>query len=221
MLFPNFVCIDNFFNDPDSVVDLSKKLKYTNQTVCPGTRSKKLHEVDYDFFNWVNLKICSVFYPNDVNDIRFNADTYFQRVHKLEHDNWVHADDQYRFTAIIYLNKENTAGTSIFSAKNFKSQILHKGATLKYDYFKNENKKISNKKINKVKISKKENNSCFDKTFSVEGIYNRLVIFDGNTFHASNPMKTDHERLTLISFINDIRIENKSIRFPVSTMKSI
>ena len=33
----------------------TKKLKYTNQTTSPGVRSKQLHDLDYDFFNWVNL----------------------------------------------------------------------------------------------------------------------------------------------------------------------
>ena len=50
MLFPNFVCIDNFFDNPDEVITLSKKLKYTNQTTSPGVRSKELHDLDYDFF---------------------------------------------------------------------------------------------------------------------------------------------------------------------------
>ena len=68
MLFPNFVCVDNFFDNPEEVVNFSQKLEYFNETTCPGKRSKILHEVDYDFFNWVNLKICSVFYPNDISN---------------------------------------------------------------------------------------------------------------------------------------------------------
>jgi len=220
MLFPNFVCIDNFFDNPDEVITLSKKLKYTNQTTSPGVRSKELHDLDYDFFNWVNLKICSVFYPNDVSNIRFNAKTHFQKTKKLEHDNWVHKDETFKFTAIIYLNKENTAGTSIFSAKKFKGTSYNE-SNIRYNYFKNEDKKISDEKIKIVKDAKSENNKRYNKTFSVEGIYNRLVIFDGNTSHASNPMKEDHERLTLISFIDDVYIEDKTIRYPVPTMRSI
>ena len=220
MLFPNFVCVDNFFDNPEEVVNFSQKLEYFNETTCPGKRSKILHEVDYDFFNWVNLKICSVFYPNDISNIKFNADTYFQKIHKLEHDNWVHKDDTYRFTAIIYLNKNNTAGTSIFSAKNFKSSSYN-ASNIRYDYFKNENKKISNEKIDTIKKAKDKNNERYNKTFSVEGIYNRLIIFDGNTYHASNPMNQDHERLTLISFINDIDLQDKTIKYPIPTMRSV
>ena len=40
MLFPNFVCVDNFFDNPDEIVNFSKKIEYTNQTTCPGKRSK-------------------------------------------------------------------------------------------------------------------------------------------------------------------------------------
>lgn len=221
MLFPSFTCVDNFLEDPDSVVELSKKFDYINQELSPGCRTKRLHELHFDFFNWINLKICTIFYPNRMKDIRFNADTYFQRTKKLEHDNWVH-NDRVRFTAILYLNKENTAGTSIFTGQDYRG---HEGCFtdgyLKYKYFQNENHGLPEEELKKVKEAKDKNNKSFRKTFSVDGIYNRLIIFDGNAYHASNPMLTDHERLTLISFVRDIRLENGTIEFPIPTMRSI
>ena len=54
MLFPSFICVDNFFDNPDEVVNLSKKFEYENKTHCPGKRTKELHELDWAFFNWVN-----------------------------------------------------------------------------------------------------------------------------------------------------------------------
>lgn len=220
MLFPNLTCIDNFLDDPDKVIELSKKFEYSNCLRSPGSRTEHLFYLDFEFFNWINLKICSVFYPMEITNIRFGADTFFQRTKKLEHDNWVHEDDV-RFTAILYLNKEDTAGTSIFKPVGFGGQDLDQRAKLKYDYFINENNDLPDDKIKLIGDTKQENNAAFVKTASAEGIYNRLVIFDGNTYHASNPMDTEHERLTLISFIKDITINGKPIEYPVPKMKTI
>lgn len=220
MLFPNLICVDNFFDNPDEIVNFSKQLEYKQNTYSPGKRTKPVHLVDFDFFNWINLKIASVLYPNDANKLHYNAETFFEKIKKLEYDNWVHVDKDFKFTAIIYLNKENTAGTSIFHPKNFKGQNTSKGADLKYDYFKNKGK-VSKKKLQQIKKAKEENKNCFQKTFSVEGIYNRLIIFDGNTYHASNPLEKNQERLILISFFNDVSLENGLIKYPVPTMRTI
>ena len=220
MLFPNLTCIDNFLDDPDKVVNLSKRFQYFNSDKSPGSRTEALFNVDFEFFNWINLKICSVFYPMEIPLLRFGADTFFQRTKRIEHDNWVH-EDNVRFTAILYLNKEHTAGTSIFKPVRFGGQDLDGKAKLKYDYFINENNDLPEEKNKLIGHTKQENNAAFVKTASVEGIYNRLIIFDGNTYHASNPMDNDHERLTLISFIKDITINGKPIEYPVPKMKTI
>jgi hypothetical protein len=220
MLFPNFICVDNFFDNPDEVVNLSKKFQYENKTHCPGKRTKPLHEVDWAFFNWVNLKIGSVLYPNHVNDLRFKSYTYFQKVQKLDHDSWVHTDNKFKATAIIYLNKENTAGTSIFSPKDFKATLVQKHTDTKYEYFTKEENRTKELE-EKVGKAKEDNNKNFQKTFSVEGIYNRLIIFDGNSYHAANPMTSDKERLTLITFFDDISLNDKVIKYPVPTARSI
>jgi hypothetical protein len=220
MLFPNFICVDNFFDNPDEVVNLSKQFNYSGNIYSPGERTEAVHALNYDFFNWVNLKILSILYPNEIKNLQFNANTFFEKIKKLEHDNWVHVDRDFKFTAIIYLNKEDTAGTSIFHPKNFKGQNINKSASLKYEYF-GKKGKLNKDKLQEIKKTKEENNNCFQKTFSIEGIYNRLIIFDGNTYHASNPLEKDHERLILISFFKDVSLINGIIKYPVPTMKTI
>ena len=220
MLFPSILCVDNFFDDPDKVVRLSKEFKYTHSKQYPGKRTGPLHSLNYEFFNHVNLKISSVFYPNETTKLQYRASTYFEKIKKLEHDGWVHVDKDFKFTAIVYLNKENTAGTSIFYPKDFKGLSINKADLLKYSYFENKGKLPKNK-LQQVKKAKAECNNSFQKTFSMEGIYNRLVVFDGNSYHASNPLKKDHERLILISFFKDISLNDGSIKFPVPTMRTI
>ena len=77
MLWPNF-CIDNFFQNPDSVLDFAKTLKFykTNGTY-PGERTKPLHEIDHDFFLNVTKKIVACLYPNDVKNIHIQQKVLF------------------------------------------------------------------------------------------------------------------------------------------------
>ena len=56
--------IDNFFEDPDSVANLSKNLKYLPSAdgTWPGVRSDNLHLIDWRLFDNVCRKISHIFY---------------------------------------------------------------------------------------------------------------------------------------------------------------
>ena len=135
MLFPTVTCVDNFFDDPDAVVEKSKQFEYKVNNVSAGSRSIPLHAIDYEFFNWVNSKIVTIFYPNFSQNLSFHASTHFDKVKKSDHDNWVHCDSDTKFAAIIFLNKEGTAGTSIYKKKGFHHNIIQKSTGYKYKYF--------------------------------------------------------------------------------------
>jgi len=224
MLFPTVTCVDNFFDDPDAVVKKSKECKYKVNNVSAGSRSNPLHEVDYEFFNWVNGKIASIFYPNFSDALSYEAATHFDKVKKFDHNDWVHSDANTKFAAIIFLNKEGTAGTSIYKKKGFHHDIIKKTAKDKYDVFE-KGDKMTKKELNQIKKKKEWNNNHFEKTFHFEGLYNRLIVFDANCFHSFNTMTKDqtNERLTLISFFQDIRLQDKekSIEFPIPRMRTI
>tara|TARA_R110000803_G_C11876963_1_gene309190 strand:+ start:47 stop:718 length:672 start_codon:yes stop_codon:yes gene_type:complete len=223
MLFPTVICVDNFFDDPDLIVKKSKKFKYKINGLSSGKRSNPLHEKDWEFFNWVNSKIISVIYFNGDNKINYKANTYFDKVKKSDHDNWVHSDNNTVLAAIIFLNKENTAGTSIFKKKGFFSGLLNKTAKEKYDYYKRGHE-MNKKEINKIKKAKEFNNNHYEKTFHFEGLYNRLILFDANCFHSFNGMteaQKNQERLTLISFFTYIKNEGKNTDFPIPKMRTI
>ena len=223
MLFPTVTCVDNFFDDPDLIVKKSKEFKYKINKVSSGKRSNPLHETDWEFFNWVNSKIISIIYFNPDDKIHYKANTYFDKVKKSDHDNWVHSDANTVLAAIIFLNKENTAGTSIFKKKGFFSGVLNKTAKEKYDYYKRGHK-MNKKELNKVKKVKEFSNSHYEKTFHFEGLYNRLILFDANCFHSFNGMteaQKNQERLTLISFFANIGNEGKNTYFPIPKMRTI
>ena len=224
MLFPTVTCVDNFFDDPDMVVEKSKKFEYKINRYSAGSRSELLHIADFEFFNWVNCKIAALFYPNFADKLSFSAATHFDRVKKTEHDNWVHSDADTKYAAIIFLNKEGTSGTSIYKKKGLHHGAIAKNANVKYDYFENGHK-MTKKQLAHVKKEKERNNDHFEKTFHFEGLYNRLIVFDANCFHSFNAMAKaqKNERLTLISFVHDIKFqdENTFIEFPVPKMRTV
>jgi hypothetical protein len=226
MLFPTITCVDNFFDDPDAIVKKSKQFEYKINRLSAGSRTLPLHTQDFAFFDWVNSKIASIFYPNFSDNISFNASTHFDRVKKSDHDNWVHNDADTKYAAIIFLNKEGTAGTSIYKKKDFHHGLIKKSANLKYEYFE-KGHKMTKKELDQVKKQKEFNNSNFEKTFHFEGLYNRLIVFDANCFHSFNSMTENQkkERLTLISFVHDIKIEKNGqgnfIEFPIPKMRTI
>tara|TARA_Y100001951_G_scaffold85550_1_gene75545 strand:+ start:130 stop:732 length:603 start_codon:yes stop_codon:yes gene_type:complete len=190
MLHPSII-VDDFFLDPDAVVDLASKIKYSNETMKgnrhkPGQRSEMLHENYPIFFNYVNTKILKTIYPNE--DLEYTASTTFQKVSgKLYPDEgWIHKDPD-ELTAIIYLSKHKSCGTSLCKRISFEEKEVESLNTNKY----------------------------FEKTLSVDSKYNRLFLFDSSHWHMSNSfvdknVKTD--RLTLISFLSSIRSKDKNLK---------
>lgn len=220
MLYP-FLCVDNFFNDPDEIVEYSKKFKYESSQNYPGKRTESLHVLDMDFYLWVNDKILSVLYPNDHNNLYYRAGTHFQTVPSgLEHDGWVHYDDC-EFTCIIYLNKNKNCGTSIFSPiqQHYRCDE-QKGKSLYYQ------DPTSYLNVNSLKDEKKQNNDKFEESIIVKSKYNRMILFDGFMFHAADPFLDQHsteDRLTLISFFFGVQFKagERNLKYPISQMRRI
>ena len=56
--------VDNFFEDPDGIVEMAESMKYYTPTTgnWPGTRTKNLHVEDKRFFNYFGQKLHLLFY---------------------------------------------------------------------------------------------------------------------------------------------------------------
>ncbi len=219
MIWPN-ICVDNFFDNPENIIQFSNSLQYFPNLKSPGVQSKPLHEINNNFFSYVNLKILSILYPNNYLDLHFNALSYFVKVPpNLEGDGWVHHDGEiFQMTSIVYLSKNINAGTSIYKLK--KEWERHDNNKVKHKHFENIHNNIINKKINDYRDL---NNSFYEKTIEYKAIYNRLISFDSSSFHAAEPYKnknSNEERLTLISFFKNIcYAEDKMLRYPLTELK--
>ena len=77
MLFPS-LAIDNFFNNPDQVVKLSKTCEYEPHPngKWPGTRTKSLHIINPEFHIQVGRKILATLFPNTHEKIQYSSSEF-------------------------------------------------------------------------------------------------------------------------------------------------
>ena len=195
--------VDNFFEDPDAVVEMAEELKFYNPNTgnWPGTRSKQLHVESNRFFNNFANKIQLLF--NETAPEYWNLQCHFQKINpfceeKYDKKNrgWIHQDHDCWFGGIVYLTKnpESDTGTSIYKAKNG------------FAYQKNSEIQMKEKLYRSEIVDEKEYEEAFDamndqyeETVNVKNIYNRFVLFSGNTHHGVQTFGTT-PRLTLNFF---------------------
>ena len=221
MLFP-FTCTDNFFSNPDEVLKRLLKIPFdydVKSKYYPGFRTKNLIYEDKQFSNWVIKKIFSINFPGFENKLDAKVEIHFQKIPPgIENDGWVHMDEFAKQTAIIYLSKDNPAGTSIYLKNNFTDISGEKFLTgeknkLKYDYFTHP-EKFNEEDLKILKNQKEENNSYFNETINVKGVYNRLVTFDGGSFHSAH-VSPHKERLILIIFFHQFLFKQTGMSYPL------
>ena len=205
--FPTTV-IDNFFTDPDKVVELATSdrivWKPAEGGEWPGYRSQPLHEIDSEFFRHFIQRYLAHFYPwkdifNKEAGFGFTATGFFQRV-PVEHNVcWVHSDFPVRHTIITYLNRgfSPNSGTSIMSAKGLG---VHMGGETEQAKLKFYSGQITKEQAEEARL---KNNNQFEEDVKVAAKYNRTVGFDSSQWHAMHDhTRTDEDRLTLIVFLH-------------------
>ena len=81
MMWPTLI-VDNFFDDPQKVINFSKRLKYERASghEWPGTRTDHLGKIDKEFFLWSTTKIMMLLFPMNIEQIKWNAIQHFQKI---------------------------------------------------------------------------------------------------------------------------------------------
>ena len=203
MIWPT-LCIDNFFSNLNEIIKFSKTLSYTpaNNGEWPGERSKRIHSIDPDFFNYSTSKMVASLYPNDWRNMSWSALSSFQRIKgSWQEEGWVHQDIN-EVSCIIYLDGDENWGTSLFK------QITHKSIDTKKQEIKRDGNLNSDKiKTKDYKDARKKSNQGFKKTISFDFIPNRCIMFDSSQYHAVNNYNNSKqgERLTLVTFFDSIK----------------
>lgn len=197
------ICRNNYFEDPNYVVNLSLTQTYRRAEYYPGFRTENLlnlenFETKKFAENFANKLSIDVF-PGISN---YSMSLYFHmnepNSNSICNQGWIHADTS-KLAGLVYLTQnENNfySGTSMFYGKS--------------------NDSIENKKIreeyNKSGIATeeyitclKENQKSFTETIRIGNVFNRLVAYDSKMYHRPNSYSTEvgKSRLTLVFFISN------------------
>ena len=126
MKYPT-VIIDNFFDNPDKMVEYSKTLKYhipRKDEWWIGKRSELLHKINPDLFNFICTKILATFYDSDLEEVKWeDAQIQFQIITREDINKTkvlAHKDIGNSLSGIIYLSKNESLsnGTKILKDEN-------------------------------------------------------------------------------------------------------
>jgi hypothetical protein len=217
------VVVDNFFDDPEALVKYGKSLPKEKVGLQPGLRTKHFWELDVVLHNAILKKILSCYYDLDytncswkLSNMSFHEISRFsENKDNVKNKGWIHQDNGFHSDAgdddlagLIYLNPDidPDSGTSLWSLKsNFQYNIATQSLM----------GRTEEQARGDGWADHREN---FNEKLRVQNIFNRLVMYDANEFHAANNYYNDNEkdaRLTLVFFIGGI----EGTEFPLQRMK--
>jgi hypothetical protein len=199
------VIVDNFFKEPDKVrnfalhQEFKKDKKISNY---PGLRTDCLSVIEPNLHNEFLRKFFSIYYDFKFEEINWVAHAVFQKTDNSFDNGWIHYDNDgnanNKVAGIVYLtpNAPLNSGTSIYKTKNNVLIPSINAEAKNTHYYANGN----SEELKKLKDLEK---TQFDETINVSNIYNRLISFDADEYHAAqNYFGQDNEsRLILVFFV--------------------
>lgn len=215
--FPT-VCVDNFFESPDTFKKLSQILDYKKCTngFWPGERTDSLHTISQSIFDNFFARFFRIYYDLEIEELNWNANLYFQKIKPFDdpelNKGWIHSDFPCLIGGLVYLNENNdlNSGTSIFSCLNKDSFFLSpEEQEYKRKLFLGED--IDLKKYKQLYNNYEKN---FVETVRFNYVYNRMIAYDGSTHHRANGFygNEEDERLTLVFFVNEIKAKSVPLK---------
>lgn len=203
MKYPTTV-IDNFFPNPDEVWRFMHRCAIEeDHPAYPGKRSKHIHLLDEKLHNHLDYKICSLF--NIEKSPNLTSCYFFQQV-KPEYPKYdarncgmIHIDSPCDMGGVIYMDKDPDpdAGTTTYTLKNQSGSMPQEDNKLWWDL--HGGKDIDVEKFEEVYHRYTDQ---FEEAVKVKAKYNRLVLFDGTTWHRC-PTHGDKTRHTIVFFFGD------------------
>ena len=217
------VVVDDFFNDPEMIVDYGKSLQMEpDQAVRyqPGKRSKNLWEIDKILNENILLKIMSCYFDLAYMEFTWEASKlqfheiprFSENKNDVRNKGWIHQDnetysagkDDFELAGLIYLTPDidPDSGTSLYNVKSTKSNKIYKTILAKDTLFKDGY--FDKEEYTKSYIEHRE---CFSEKLRIYNIFNRLIMYDTREWHGANSYYNGDgkdARLTLGFFIGGI-----------------
>lgn len=214
--------IENFYENPDSIRKFALAQKFTYckdmpniEYVYPGCRTKDLSFLNKELFDKICTKVVSVFHNEEHDLMRWLISTSFQSVTEEYKDGVIHTDHNTIFAAVLYLTPDAplNSGTSLFKPNNNFDEKAYQKAL-----------KDNDLRFKSGEIAMDTNyHHMFDEIVRVNNVYNTLILYEGQHYHAANQFfgKTMADsRLSQVFFINKIDAQKQSV-FPLSRTKAI
>jgi len=216
--FPT-VCVDNFFDDPQSIKTLSSFFPYEKcpEGIWPGERTESLHILCEEVYNQFFSRFFRLYYNFDFEPVNWKASLFFHKTKPYGEDRelncgWIHNDDDCVVGGLVYLNEDNDldAGTSIFSCLDTDKYLESTDRVeLKRKLYRGDELDIED-----YKKRYRDFESNFVETSRFQNVYNRLVAYDGNTYHRANSFNgvDEKERLALVFFVFEVNAQTVPLR---------
>lgn len=206
--------VDDFLGNPDMFREFALKQEFHKSKFgnFPGKRTRPLHELNGDMYNYFNAKIMSIFYDLNVEEINWTSITSFDLMQPYTSDGdieknkgWIHQDGHHSIVGVLYLSKDEDEAGTCFYNKNENYVISQEYIDAKEEYYLDME---NTDKAKKYFETKKLHNKNFVKTTSVSPVYNRLVCYDAKMYHGYDDMsKIRKERLTFNFFFDKINVK--------------
>ena len=169
------IVIDNFFEDPYSVIDFANKQTYyarQGEQYYEGKRTPNILDIDEKFFSEVSTKIIYHYFDQTKTyAIQGNLNFHKSSTSDMEDPNWlsgpIHKDDGFITSCIVYLTPDAPmdSGTQIY-------------------------REVDNEFVPDITYYNK---------------FNRMIMFPGEVPHAAMSLSGgDKERLTMLFFLRQI-----------------
>lgn len=218
-LYPITV-VNDFYECPDEIrrFALTQKFQYCKAPEekygWPGCRTKDISILDNSLYQKVCSKIISLFHNFEHDLMRWEITTSFQLVSERFEKGLIHKDGNVVFAGIIYLspNAPLNSGTSIYKPNSLYDENRYKEAL-----------KFNDLCLTTDKHPSFEYHEMFEETLRVNNLYNSMILFEGDQYHAANSFfgsKKENTRLTQTFFVSRVDAQKHSV-FPINRVKSI
>ena len=193
---------DNFFSDPDSILELCNQFDCNRSHVnFPGLRTNYLSNTNKKLFLSIANRIFALIH--DSLPSHYKMDIEFQKIDPFVKDDkwdkknrgWVHKD-YCLFGGVIYLNKnpDKDAGTCIYESKD--GYPIQDEESLSYKKLLYGGKLTDDRQYYRAYDMISDQ---YEETLRVPNVYNRLVLIPGNHLHAMTTTG-NKERNTIVFF---------------------
>ena len=232
------VVVDNFFDNPEALVEYGKSLPKERADRHPGKRSKHLWQIDEELHNAILRKILCCYYDLEYLDISWKfCDLTFHEIPRfsenkndIRNKGWIHQDDDYYIVSegkhhyvevagLIYLTPDidPDSGTSLFDLKPNQMHPTFKIDLGLEDKRINKDDSFDREEYTNIHIEYEEH---FKEKLRVRNIFNRLLAYDTSEWHGANSYYNGDgkdDRLTLTFFVGGIVSKSK---FPLKRIKN-